>query len=166
MANGLVRVGGRRERLALRAARADVHDYLSFRMGGELYAVELGAVQEIVVPPPITPIPRAPAAVRGVCSVRGQLVTVVGLRACLSLPVAPRDRRTRILLGRVDEEELMGLEVDEVCQVVRLAEEEVEATTQSLGGDLSDAVRGIGRPENTELLVLLDLGTLLRRGYA
>ncbi len=166
MADGLTRVGGRRERLAQRAARDDVHDYLSFRMAGELYAVELGAVQEIVVPPPMTPVPRAPLAVRGVCSVRGQLVTVVGLRACLSRATAARDRRTRILLGRVDGEELMGLEVDEVCQVVRLAEGEVEATTQSLGGDLSDAVRGIGRPDGTELLVLLDLETLLRRGYA
>lgn len=142
----------------------EAHELLAFVTNGELYAVQLAAVQEIVVPPPLTFVPRAPRAVVGVCSVRGRLVTVVDFRACLGLPGAPLSRKSRILLALGDEDEVLGLRVDEVRHVVRLAPSELELTTQNLGGDLADAVRGIGRPADGGELVLIDLHVVLKRG--
>lgn len=148
----------------LRSRHVDSLDFLSFVTKGELYAVDLASVQEIVVPPPITTVPRSGVAVLGVCSVRGQLVTVVDLRACLGYEPAAPSRKRRILLGRAQTEEIVGLQVDEVRQVVRLSPSELEFSSQTLGGEVSEAVRGIGRPHDGELLVLLDMAAMLEKG--
>ncbi len=85
------------------------------------------AACKIVVPPPITFVPRAKRVVLGVCGGRGQLVTVLDLRACLEAPPIEVNRKRRILLGRTADDELMGLLVDEVRQVVRMLPKEIES---------------------------------------
>jgi purine-binding chemotaxis protein CheW len=154
-----------RRSAALRHRNEGSLDYLSFVCAGESYAVELRSVQEIVVPPPITFVPRAKKVVLGVCSVRGQLVTVLDCRACLGFPAAEVNRKRRILLGRTAGDELMGLLVDEVRQVVRMLPKEIELSSGAGGGEFSEVVRGIGRPSHGEMLVLLDLGLLLGKGH-
>lgn len=134
-------------------------EYLAFRLAGETYGVPIGYVAEIVRPPPMTEIPRAPWGITGVVSVRGKLVTVVDLRRRFDLPLAPETRRTRILLSDVGSGETLGLLVDEVLQVYRLADNEIEPAA-ALGGDQPPHIAGIGRPEGA-LLVLLDLRPLL-----
>jgi purine-binding chemotaxis protein CheW len=135
-------------------------EYLSFDLAGELYAVELARIREIVSPPPITKVPRAPSHVVGICSVRGLLVTVVDTRRRMRLVERPFTRLTRILLATLNGGEVVGLIVDEVHQVVRMREQDIELSTSILGGDTADHVQGIGRPSG-ELIVLLDLGSLV-----
>src|ERR1700730_1582918 len=74
-------------------------EYLAFGLAGETYAVQIECVAEILRPPPITEVPRAPDTILGVISVRGKLVTVVDLRRRLHLPPTAIDRKTRILLA-------------------------------------------------------------------
>lgn len=148
-------------RIVRRAAeRGPVREFLTFKLGDELYGVELTRIKEILSPPPITEVPRAPAEVLGVCSVRGLLVTVVDLRRRLRLEERPFSRRTRILLVTADWGEVMGLLVDEVRQVVRLQESEVEMAAAALGGDVAEYVLGVGRPEGM-FIVLLDLKAIV-----
>lgn len=156
-------------KLAVREQRRELatrgeHELLSFMTGGDLYAVRLSAVQEIVVPPPLTFVPRAPRAVAGVASVRGHLVTVVDLRTVLGLLPFEPGRRVRLLLGRGPADELMALRIDEVRQVVRLSASQLEMSGSLLGAESSELVRGIGRPEGSEVLVLLDLLHVFTKG--
>jgi purine-binding chemotaxis protein CheW len=141
-----------------------VLELLAFVCNDEIYAVELGSVHEIVIPPPITMVPRSPPAIVGVCSVRGELATVVDLRTVLSMGPQEDKSKTRVLLARVGASELVGLLVDEVRQVVRLREAQVEYSSQSLGGDVSEGVLGIGRPQEGEVIVILDLAAVLNKG--
>ena len=133
-------------------------EYLAFCLSGEMYAVQIAHVAEILRPPPITEVPRAPRTVLGVISVRGKLVTVLDLRRRLRLPETPVDSRARILLADAGTGEQIGLLIDEVRQVWRLAAEEIEPA-HALGGDQPVHIAGIGRPEGArgEILVLLDL---------
>ncbi len=110
---------------------------LVFSLASDLYGVDLTRIREILSPPPITPVPRARADVVGVCSVRGLLVAVVDLRRRLSLEARPFGKRARILLALAESGETVGLLVDEVKQVVRLGDAEIEAATTALGGDSS-----------------------------
>src|ERR1700744_5980536 len=103
-----------------RGDRGPRREFLMFPLAGELYGVELTRIKEILSPPPITVVPRAPREVIGVCSVRGLLVTVMDLRRKLRLDERPRTRRARILLGAAESGEVIGLLVDEVRHVVRL----------------------------------------------
>ncbi len=134
-------------------------EYLAFLLAGEAYAVQIGFIAEILKPLPITEVPRAPSNVIGVMSVRGRLVTVLDLRRRLRLTESPMDRRTRILLADVGGDEQIGLLVDEVQQVYRLSEAEVESAN-ALGGDQPAHIAGIGRPGDA-LLILLDLRPIL-----
>ena len=156
--SGLVRK--RNDRAAARRA-ADIGkrvEYVTFALAGEAYAVPIAHIAEILKPLPITPVPRAPRVVIGVMTVRGRLVTVIDLRRRLRLPEADVDHRTRILITDTGDERI-GLLVDEVMQVHRLAESEIEPR-DVLGGDPQPYLAGIGRPEGA-LLTLLDLRPIL-----
>ena len=146
-------------RAARRAGEAGTRvEYLAFVLASETYAVQISQLAEILKPPPVTEVPRAPSTVLGVISVRGKLVTVIDLRRRLRLPESPIDRRTRILLVESGGGEQMGLLVDEVQQVWRLAHEEIEPASV-LGGDQAVHIAGIGRPSGVDgaVLILLDL---------
>jgi purine-binding chemotaxis protein CheW len=134
-------------------------EYLAFMLGTEAYAIQIGNIVEILKPLPITEVPRADPEVVGVMSVRGRLVTVVDLKRRFRLTrTFTMDKKSRILL--VDAAgELIGLLVDEVLQVYRLAESEVEPP-QVLGTEQPPHVVGIGRPAGGAVLLLLDLAPL------
>src|SRR5690606_689560 len=140
--------------------RGPIREFLVFSLAGELYGVELTRIKEILSPPPVTEVPRAPPEVVGVCSVRGLLVTVLDLRRKLRLEERPLGRRARILLATTESGEVIGLLVDEVRQVVRLSENEIEMAAATLGGDVAEHVLGVGRPEGA-FLVLLDLKAIV-----
>ncbi len=133
-------------------------EYLAFMLAGDTYAVRIAVVGEILRPPPITEVPRAPTPIIGVVSVRGRLVTVMDLRRRFALVEAPIDSKSRILLVEIDADEHVGLLVDEVMSVYRLADAEIEPASV-LGGEQPAYLIGVGRPiEQKELvLVLLDL---------
>lgn len=138
-------------------------EYLAFNLAGETYAVRIEDVGEILKPPPITPVPRADTLVLGIMSVRGRLVTVIDVRCRFGHSESTLGRRNRILLVDVDGE-TTGALVDEVQQVYRLSEAEIEPASV-LGGDQQMHVVGIGRPKGSErgdVLVLLDLKEILR----
>jgi purine-binding chemotaxis protein CheW len=141
-----------------------VREFLAISLASQLYGIELTQIREILSPPPLTIVPRAARYVLGVCSVRGQLVTVVELKQVLSLQDGGVTRRARILLSEVAGE-VVGFFVDEVRQVIRLSEGEIELAGAALGGEAPEHVIGIGRPGHaSEVLILLDLErTLLRK---
>jgi purine-binding chemotaxis protein CheW len=143
-------------------AKGPIREFLAVTLTGELYGLELTRVREILSPPPLTIVPRAPSDVIGVCSVRGLLVTVYDLRRKLRVHEQQQTRRSRILLVQCDGGEVVGLFVDEVRQVVRLAESEIEVASNVLGGDVSEHVLGIGRQGASQILVLLDLASIVK----
>lgn len=148
-------------------------EYLAFVLAGETYAAPVSLVREIVKPPPLTPVPRAPSVTMGIVSVRGQLVTVMDLRRRMRLQEMGPTRRTRILLIESLSGELIGLYVDEVQQVYRLSEAEIEHAAAALGGDVAGYIAGIARPVQgsvafgdtaggqAPVIILLDLHAIL-----
>jgi purine-binding chemotaxis protein CheW len=144
------------------AQRGPVREFLAFVIADELYGVELTRIREILSPPPITFVPRASKEIIGICSVRGLLITVMDLRRRLRHEERPLTRRARILLAMTEDGEMVGLLVDEVRQVVRMAETEIEVASNVLGGEVSEHVLGIGRPDGV-VVILLDLVSIVSR---
>ena len=139
---------GDRQRAALARGRGALVEYLAFRLGSDTYAVPVATIREIVRPPPIAPVPRAPHAVIGIMSGRGRVVTVLDARKKLRLPEGPLGGRARILVTETGTERI-GLLVDEVLMVYRLAESEIERTAPSMGSDVADYIAGVARPTET-----------------
>lgn len=153
---------GTPHRTALR--RADelgrLSEYLTFSLAGDAYGVHISHIHEILKPLPITEVPRAAPEVLGIMSVRGRLVTVIDMRRIFHLPRAPIDRRSRIFLVDGGDDENVGFLVDEVLQVHRLAESQIEPPSV-LGGEQPSHIVGVGRPPAGPMLVLLDLRPIL-----
>lgn len=125
--------------------RGALVEYLAFRLAGDTYAVPVATIREIVRPPPIAPVPRAPHSVIGIMSGRGRVVTVLDARRKLRVEETPVGQRTRILVTETAAERI-GLLVDEVLMVYRLAESEIERTAPSMGSDVADYIAGVARP--------------------
>lgn len=145
-------------------------DYLVFRLASEWHAIPVAHVREILKLPPLTKVPRAPRAVMGIVSVRGQIITVIDLRRKLHLAEAPASPKTRILLADGSSGETLGLWVDEVLEVHRFADTEIEHTSAALGNDVASHIAGIARPTRGDapkqrvadaMIILLDVKVVL-----
>lgn len=155
---------------AAKPSRAnEVSEFLAFGLAGEAFALPLNTVREILKVQPITEVPRAKPYVLGILSVRGRITTVIDLRRRLRMAHAAPTKQSRILL--VDSgDEIIGMLVDEVHQVYRLHDDEMEMAAV-VAGDLSEYVFGIGRPgggageeaDADDILILLDPEPLLKR---
>jgi len=115
---------------------------LLFRSGGQVFAVEAGAVLEILPDTPPTRIPGAPAAVRGLVNVRGTLVTVVDAGRAIGVGSALQSAGgTLVLVERHSRP--VGLAVDEVLDLVTVADSAL-VDRASLPGVRPDLVRAVG----------------------
>jgi purine-binding chemotaxis protein CheW len=138
-------------------------EYLTFLLGEEEYAVAIGRVREVIKAPPVTEVPRAPAHVLGVVTVRGQVVAVLDPRRRLGLPpAAPGERQGNVVIVDAGEGPC-GLLVDRVASVARLPPGSIEPCPQGIAGPRSELLAGIGRAGD-RLFTVLELGALLRRG--
>ena len=116
----------------------DIFRLLSFELAGAPYAVPVERVREIVRMRPVTPIPRTPADVRGVISLRGEMIELIDLGHRLGLgPIEPT-RRTRIIVIKTGDGEVVGLLVDTVKEVLRVSAEEIQSATGSVTGAVND----------------------------
>jgi purine-binding chemotaxis protein CheW len=138
---------------------------LAVLAGDEAYGFPLSVVREILVPPPLTEVPRAPEHFLGVISVRGQIITLIDLPKMLNLEVEQTEPYGRVLL--VDNgEELIGVAVDSVIQVYRMEPEDIEYAS-AMSAELSEYVVGVGRvpsqssSDAQDMLILIDPVTLV-----
>jgi len=109
----------------------DVHQLLAFEIAGTPYAVPVERVREIVRMRPVTAVPRVPAEVRGVISLRGEMIELIDLGLRLGLgPIEP-SRRTRIIVIKTREDEVVGLLVDAVREVLRISDDAIQPAAGS-----------------------------------
>lgn len=138
---------------------------LSVSAGSETYGFPLSSVREILMPPPLTEVPRSAEHYLGVIAVRGQIITLVDLPALLNLEVPDRQTLGRVILVDAGEE-LIGLAVDRVVQVSHLQPDQIEYAS-TMSADLSEYVVGVARVpsdssgDTEEMVILIDPGALL-----
>ena len=132
-----------------------------FHVGPELYGVDIGRVHEIIRLQTVTRVPRAPSYVEGVINLRGKVIPVVDLRRRFGLPTAEHTRASRIVVVDVGEQ-VVGMIVDAVNQVVRLDTATVEAPGAVVTGADNAYVQGIAKLTD-RLVLLLDLDGVFSR---
>ena len=141
------------------AGGEEVQEFLCFRVSAETYAMNIMAIKEIIKPREVTEIPRAPAFVSGVLSLRGIIIPVFNMRLRLGHPGVERSVKERIIVLR-KAEEFFGIVVDEVIKVVKIAASSIEKPPAVLDGIDRDFVTGIGRFDG-QMLILLNLEKVL-----
>ncbi|MBI5507672.1 MAG: purine-binding chemotaxis protein CheW [Deltaproteobacteria bacterium] len=142
-----------------RSAGGTAVELLAFWVGDEEYAIEITQIQEIIKVPTIAEVPRAPAGVLGIISLRGTIVPVVDLRVILRLDPRPVTGQNRVLVLRGDGDPL-GVQVDRVSNVVRMDKENIEPVPRTMRGEVTELLAGVGRL-GERLLIVLELSSLL-----
>ena len=143
------------------SARADRH--VVFTSAGSAYAVLETSVTEAGRIPKITRVPRVPEWVRGVTSLRGEVLSVLDLRVFLGLePTSLHTGRLLVvrLTPREDDELSLGLLVDSVDQIASVPRDDVRPPASPLEGALAPFVTGVARV-GERLVAALDLDALL-----
>ena len=145
---------GQIEAGAASEAPAQEIEMLSFRLGGEEYAVMVDDVREVVKLRDVTAVPNAPAHVLGVISLRGRMLPVIDLFKRLGLTPGVRDDKSRIIVVSPDEEDA-GLVVDRVTGVIKIMPDAIKPSPEHVEQG-AEYLRGIVR-KNDRLYILLDL---------
>jgi purine-binding chemotaxis protein CheW len=128
---------------------------LTFELEGSPYALPVECVREIVRIRPITPVPRMPEDVRGVISLRGEIVQVVDLRRRLGLEPVEPGRRSRVIVVHGGDGGVAGLLVDAVTEVLSVADDALRPASGEAGAVDELCVRG------EEFVSLVDLDRVL-----
>ena len=129
-------------------------------MDGEHYGLEIACIHEIIRSREITQIPRVTEEIAGVINLRGKIVPILDLRRRLGLPAASPSAAMRIIVVECAGC-TVGLIVDEVVGVRRLAEADIEPPSALLNGLDSSFLRGVGK-DGDRLVILPDLEQVLR----
>jgi purine-binding chemotaxis protein CheW len=132
--------------------------YLTFRLDGEDYGIEILKVREIIGRMDITRVPQTREFVRGVINLRGKVIPVLDLRAKFGLPPAAETAQTCIIV--VDVGTLMGLLVDAVQEVHDIPADKLEPPPRLGQGVGADLLLGLGKVKN-EIKLLLDVERVL-----
>ena len=141
------------------AADKDQHQWLTFSLGNEEYALDIEAVSEIIKPREVTDIPRVPDFIRGIISLRGIIVPVFDLRGRLKLGTVESGPATRIIVCHL-EEKMAGFMVDSINHVVNIPRSRIEPPPTVLSGLDRDFVEGVGRVDG-RMLILLHLSNVI-----
>jgi purine-binding chemotaxis protein CheW len=147
---------------AFPAADGEAETVLTLTVAGQVCAVPVLAVRDVLGAQAITRIPLAPAEVAGSLNLRGRIVTAIDLRRRLGLP--PRAAGEPAMSVVVEQGgELYSLLADTVGEVIALPPDGFAANPPTVDPLWREVSRGVHREED-RLLVLLDVGRVLAIG--
>ncbi|MGA8108772.1 MAG: chemotaxis protein CheW, partial [Acidobacteriaceae bacterium] len=109
------------------SAITESRQYLTFKLGNEVFATDVAKVREVLDLTTITAIPRTPEFMRGVINLRGTVVPVVDLRLCFDMSRTESTRNTCIVVVEVvleNEPTIIGALADSVEEVIDLEPEQ------------------------------------------
>lgn len=136
--------------------------YITFKLGDELFAIDVAQVREVLELPPITRVPTAPAYMRGVVNVRGKAVPVVDLRTKFGLPTADDTLNSRIVVMELEidgEPTVVGGVADSVQEVIELEPGQIEPPPRIAMRWRTELINGMGR-RGDEFIIILNLGAV------
>ncbi len=141
-------------------AGVDLEDYVTFRVGDQLFGIPVLRVQDILQPDRIAAVPLAPAEVQGSINLRGRIVTVIGVRVRLGLPPLEGGKKENMGVTVEQGNDLYTLLVDQIGDVISLSKELYEKNPGTLDPLWREFSSGVFRLDE-ELMVVLDIDRLL-----
>jgi purine-binding chemotaxis protein CheW len=136
---------------------AETAQYITFKLGDELFAINVNQVREVLELSQITKVPSAPKYMRGVVNVRGKATPVVDLRLKFGLPSAPDTINSRIVVMELDgEQTVVGGIADSVHEVVELEPGQINPPPHIAMRWRTELIQGMGR-RGDEFIIILNI---------
>ena len=134
--------------------------YIVVQIGSEKYGIDIGYVDNIVRMQKITRVPKAQAYFKGIINLRGDIVPVMSIRTKMGIEDDVFTGKSRIIILKIEEKGLLGVIVDEVCEVVALSSDEIDEPTISSSNAKENFINGIGK-HGEELISLFEINSII-----
>lgn len=149
----------------LQELASDTRQFVTFIAGGEVFAVDMAPVQEIIRVPDVIRMPLAPATLDGLANLRGKVLPIISLRRMFGFAEKEHDEATRAVV--VDVGQPLGFVVDRVASVVGVEPgqiEDVSAIQSAVDTDLlSGLIKDVG---GHAMIMVLDFEKLIQREFS
>jgi purine-binding chemotaxis protein CheW len=148
---------------AIPAVEEQTQQYLTFMLGGEMFAIGILAIKEIIEYASVTEVPMMPPYVRGVINLRGAVVPVADLAVRFGRKAGEVTKRTCIVIMEITangERQDVGVVVDAVNEVLDIPGSEIEPPPAFGAKIRTDFIRGMGKVAN-KFVILLDVHNVL-----
>ncbi len=133
---------------------SDVKQFITINLNEEYYGIDISYINSIERMQKITRVPKAQPYFVGIINLRGEIVPVMSLRRKIGLEDDVFDKKTRIIIMKLEPKYSIGIIVENVLEVITLGKENIEKTVTE--DDSSSYVYGIGKHED-KLISLLDV---------
>ncbi|GAB1411874.1 MAG: chemotaxis protein CheW [Candidatus Desulfobacillus denitrificans] len=142
---------------AERQAASEQQQYLTFVLGGEMFAIGILCVKEIIEYGHLTVVPMMPDCIRGVINLRGAVVPVVDLACRFGRRSTELTRRTCIVIVEIEaegERQDIGVIVDAVSEVLEIQDGQIEPPPAFGARIRTDFIHGMGKVEGKFVIIL------------
>jgi len=139
------------------AVAAEPAQYLTFLLGGEMFAIGILAIKEIIEYHGLTEVPMMPECVRGVINLRGAVVPVMDLLSRFQRPSSAVTKRTCIVIVEVqgpEDRHVIGVVVDSVSEVLDIAPTDIEPPPTFGAQMRADFIQGMGKVKGKFVILL------------
>jgi len=137
--------------------------FLTFKLDGNQYAVDVYKVQEVLEFTKITKTPCSEIYQEGMISSRGQGISVINLRKKFGLEDCEADKETRIIVMEIMTADgdlvIFGAIADSVQEVIEIPEKDIEPSPKFGNSINAKYIRGIGRKDG-EFIVILNIDAI------
>ena len=144
--------------MALEATN-ETNQYLTFKLDGEIFALAIGKVREVLDFTTVTRVPQTPSYMRGVINLRGSVVPVMDLRLKFGMARTEKTVNTCIIIAEIEmdgETTILGALADSVQEVLDLEADQIEPPPR-IGTKLrTEFIKGMGK-HGEEFIIILDI---------
>jgi len=145
------------------ATELDQQQYLTFNLAGEVFAIGILAIKEIIEYGHLTEVPMMPAFIRGVINLRGAVVPVVDLSARFGRNATEVTRRTCIVIVEMEANGIrqdIGVIVDAVNEVLEILPQDIEPAPAFGANIRTDFILGMGKV-SSKFVIILNINRVL-----
>lgn len=135
------------------------HQFCTFYVGDLFLGINVQQVQEVIRYQEMTRVPLAPAAIRGLINLRGQIVTAIDLRCWLGMQLREPDELPMNVIVR-DGNNAVSLLVDRIGDVIEVDDDLFESPPSTVRASVRGLIQGAYKLSD-RLLLLLDTGRAL-----
>lgn len=148
--------------------RNEIHQYLTFTLASEQYAINVANIKEVLAVPKITRVPKMPGFMSGIINLRGSVVPVLDLERKFGIGETSMTPETGIIVTEIetaDDDGLLtlltvGVFSDEVKKVITIEPEAIEPPPKIGVAIDTTFIRGMGRVDG-EFIIILDINKIL-----
>jgi purine-binding chemotaxis protein CheW len=141
------------------------NEFVTFLIAGEVFAINMAPVQEIIRVPEIVKVPKSPPSLMGLANLRGKVLPIINLRKVFGLEEKTIDESSRVIV--IDLGQTLGFLVDNVSSVIDVDETKIETSSEIKSIVKSDFLKGVIKDiAKFKMVMILDIEKVIEREFS